>query len=326
MTRNAIAYFGSRERFSLAAQELSSDNLEVIYLDLRHLQTLANECHAIRLLWVEFGAIINASILDYFPSLEWVVTSTTGLSHIDTKECKQRGITVISLLDFKDITQNITSTAELTWLLVLGVWRRITLNLINSNQEIVDIPSRREENRGLQLSDRQIGIIGFGRVGKQIAKYASAFGMRIGIYDSKKEVTIGVASEVCVHQSLESLLEISDVIVICASQMEDKQLILNSENIPLMKKKAIVINTSRGSLWDEKAIYEALIRGDISGVGVDVYEGEENADFKPSPFFQSRNSSLNLIATPHIGGASLDAQELVTREIAKRIKRLILEG
>lgn len=315
-----IAYTGSRERFRIVLEELSGKEFTVEYIDLSQISTFIETKSNIKVLWVEFGEIIDSRILDLFPTLELLVSSTTGLTHIDTLECRNRKIQVLSLANFKDITSQITSTAELAWLLILAVWRKIALNFVELETDIHQIQTLRELNRGSQLKNRRIGIIGYGRIGRQISRYAKAFEMNIDIYDPKITELTEDFAEITVHNNVEQLLKSSDIVVICASQSEAKQEILSRQLINLINKEAVVVNVARGSLWDESAIYEALIEGRISGVGVDVYHAEENRTNNSNPLFRELDSKLNLIATPHIGGATIDAQEFVTRELAKKIR------
>ena len=276
-------------------------------------------------LWVELYVTINKEILDQLPSLKHIFTSTTGTGHIDLGVCKLRGIEIHSLNEYREITEKITSTSELTWLLVLSVWRKLFLNIQTESVTVSDIAEIRERNKGLQISGRSLGVIGFGRVGRRVCEYGKAFGMQIGYYDNETKSLENSELSYRQFESLEELLNSSDVIVISASSTTDSTKIISQNNIDFVKQGAILINTARGKLWDESLVLSYLEKGRISGVGVDVYEFEENAELEHSPFLECENSSLNLVRTPHIGGATIDAQEIVTKELGAKIIELLLK-
>jgi D-3-phosphoglycerate dehydrogenase len=137
--------------------------------------------------------------------------------------------------------------------------------------------------------------------------------------------TIQEFSDVKRSNSLKELLEFADVIVVCASVLENSGTILTREAMKALRNGSIVVNTARGCLWDEEAICEELTRGNLAGVGVDVFQFEEsNANGKKSPLLELNSSDYNIIFTPHIGGATSDALTLVTESLAWKI-RLVIE-
>jgi phosphoglycerate dehydrogenase-like enzyme len=322
--RRIVAFSGSYERYIKIVKTLPSKNIDFVFADLNEVKSFPYEDSLnVVALWVEFTRKIDSHLLEYFPNLLHVFTSTTGVGHIDIGECKRRGINVLCLNNFRHISSEITSTPEFTWLLIMAVWRKFLKNVLTKTITADEIIQLREKNRGFQINDRSIGVIGFGRVGRQIGKYAASFGMRVGYFDIENIELRTEEISFKSFSSIEQLLMESDVIVLAASQSLHSNKIIHEGNFGLIKKGAILINTARGSLWDEKLVLELLEEGRISGVGVDVYEFEENRNETYSPLLECENTDLNLIRTPHIGGATYDAQETVTKKMGLEILEIL---
>lgn len=325
MNRPQIVVFsGSKARYQDIVSNLSNDDVEFIYLNLDEIGKKPNknpiDCVA---LWVEFSRKIDSDLLCHFPKLMYIFSSTTGLGHIDSEFCFNQGISVFGLNNFPEISQEVTSTPEFTWLLILAVFRKLEKNLISGTMSARDIIETRELNRGSQIKGKSIGVIGFGRVGRQICSYASSFGMEVGFFDLLPICLVDEEKEFKRFETLELLLECSDVIVIAAAQSIKKQKIISAMNIGRVKQGSILINTARGSLWDEEAVLSALKMGKIAGVGVDVYEIEERQDNASSPLLSYTSNDLNLIKTPHIAGATIDAQNFVTESLGLKIIHIL---
>ena len=328
MNRPQIVVFsGSEARYQDIVSQLSNHGVEFIYLDLDEIGKKPNknliDCVA---LWVEFSRKIDSDLLRHFPSLKYIFSSTTGLGHIDSEFCSSQGILVWGLNNFPEISGEVTSTPEFTWLLILAVFRKLEQNLINREITAREIIEKRELNRGSQIKGKNIGVIGFGRVGRQICNYALSFGMEVGFFDISPISLVDTEKRFNQFDTLEKLLECCDVIVIAASQSEKQQKIITAMNIGRVKQGSILINTARGSLWDEEAVLRALRMGRLAGVGVDVYEIEENHDISSSPLLNYTNKDLNLIKTPHIGGATIDAQKFVTEKLGLKIIEILIDN
>ena len=277
----------------------------------------------VRVLWVEIGEFIDENIIGKFPNLNFLATSTTGLTHLDMKLLEQRKIAVISLKDYPEILNEITSTAEFTWTLFLAVWRKLPKRLISG--DISNIKKLRYSDLSKQLRGKQITIIGYGRVGKKVAEYAKAFEMQIKVFDPYLECDSIKNKSVIFVKTLNSVIENSDAIIVCASKLKSKKPILNKKHISRLKNGVVVINTARGSLWDEEAIALALKNKKIGGIGVDVYKDEEKPGFQnlKSPIFKLNASRYNIIRSAHVAGATCDALELVTEFMYKKICEIL---
>jgi D-3-phosphoglycerate dehydrogenase len=220
--------------------------------------------------------------------------------------------------------RNISSTAELAWLLILATWRRINLYLIE------EFPKSLNASRWIyetsQIKGKTLGIIGFGRIGSMVAVYARSFGMNVVVFDPKYSHKLGGTQDFSVVSEIKDLLKVSDVCLLSASQQKSKSQtpILGCEELRHVKSGAILVNISRGRLWSESCVKEALISGRIAGVGVDVYSDEEisgGAKGMQSPLFTIDAKKFNIVRTPHIGGATMDAIMYTSRLMAHAISR-----
>jgi lactate dehydrogenase-like 2-hydroxyacid dehydrogenase len=164
--------------------------------------------------------------------------------------------------------------------------------------------------------------LGYGRVGKKVAKYAEAFDLRICVSDPYIDL-IGLDENPKYAQvDRDTLLATSDVIVICASVVNSSK-IIGQRELLLIKESAILVNSARGNLWDEHAIANALTQGKISGVGVDVYQFEEVGEEQfgiPSPLLHLDPSKFNIIRTAHVGGACKDSIDQVVELSLEQIR------
>jgi len=318
---HVILFGGPRERLKLAKKILVDVNFELITFD--DFLSSNGDTDDVIAVWTELSPKIDAELLRKFKHLKFVFSSTTGISHIDVDLIHSRGLKLKYLRDLPNVLDEITSTAELTWCLVLAVWRNLIRNALFSAE--TSIISQREQFPTFQLSRRNLGIIGFGRIGKRVSEYGRSFGMRVFSYDPYLKSAEIASQGVIPVAELKDLLQVCDVVILSATQLLGAKPILDRAEIEYFKHGSILINTARGGLWNESAIAQALISGRIQGVGVDVYEFEEISNSAPakSPLLEIETSKYNIIRTPHLGGASVDALELVTLEMAKEISRVL---
>ena len=166
---------------------------------------------------------------------------------------------------------------------------------------------------GVMLKGKRLGIIGCGRIGTWMSRYGSAFGMDVVGYDP----LIADFPSLIKSLSLEELVRSSDFITIHVPLDEDTKQLLSEDLFAIVKKGAILINTSRGAVVDEKALLNGLETGRLLAAGLDVLTDEP--DTEKSPLFQYAQTHDNLIITPHCGGFSHDAVRIVCRRAAEKI-------
>jgi phosphoglycerate dehydrogenase-like enzyme len=252
-----------------------------------------------------------AERLERAKALKLFITATTGATHIAATQLERRGIPLLTLKGQEHITRNITAAAELSWLLLMSAVRPFRAAI----QEPLDGDWDRNKYPGTMLRGRTLGIVGCGRIGTWMSRYAAAFEMRVLGYDP----FVPVFPDTITPASLDTLLADSDVVTIHVSYSEASRNLLSRERIFHMKRGAVLVNTSRGELIDEAALLDALRQGHLSAAGLDVLQGEP--DIEDHPLVQYAREHTNLVITPHIGGFSPDALQIVLDFSCERIRQ-----
>jgi D-3-phosphoglycerate dehydrogenase len=249
-----------------------------------------------------------------------VVSPATGTNHLDIDYLNSRNIKLIYLGDFSTEISNVFSTAELTWSLLLTVVRRI----IPAHGSVISGSFDRGPFLGIDLAGRTLGIIGYGRLGRRVAEYGLAFGMRVVVCDVNDARVANLANGIT-SCSLGQLLSTSDVVSIHVPLNQQTHRLITESQISMMKNGSVIINTSRGEVLDELAIVEALTTGKLYGVGVDVLVGENANNFSSndSPLVKAASRNLNVVVSPHIGGWTKQAvattRTLVVEELLRQL-------
>lgn len=255
--------------------------------------------HHYDVLIVRLGHMINREIMQAAPRLKTIVTATTGLNHIDINEAETRGITVLSLQGEREFLNDIYATAEHTWALLLALCR----SLPHAYHDVLVKNWDRDKFRGIELHGKTLGILGLGRIGTKVVNYGNAFGMNvIGYNKSSVEVPEGVRLV-----SLNKLLQESDIVSIHVNYSSDTHGMFGECEIFSMKKGALLVNTSRGEILDEKALLDGLLTGHLGGAALDVLCGENNGWQNGDPLIAYARSHSNLLITPHIGGCTVES-------------------
>mgnify|MGYP006421447545 CR=1 FL=1 len=297
--------------FSTKAYNLLNSNFKTIQLSDK--SKLKEHIDSVEVLFIRLGIQLNKELLTKANKLKIICSPTTGLDHIDVKFCAERGIKIISLKNEQEFLGSIPSTAEHSWTLLQAVNR----NLINAHNETIKQTWNRDKFKSFNLANKTIGILGYGRVGKQIANYAKAFKMKIVTYDEALEKN----NDPDVHalETPEELFSIADFISIHIPYEEHNTKFVNRDLIAKMKNNACLINTSRGKIWDEEVVANALVNGKIRGVATDVVCQENSKNIFSSPLFEVDTSRYNCIITPHIAGATYDSMKMTEEFIAEKL-------
>ncbi|MDP3646174.1 MAG: NAD(P)-dependent oxidoreductase [bacterium] len=264
------------------------------------------------------GLVFDRDVLRSASRLVCIATPTTGLDHIDLEVAKEKGIAVISLRDERDFLNSITGTAELAWGLVLSLARRIP----EAEEAVRRGRFDREAFRGHELSGKTMGIVGLGRLGTMVARYAAAFGMRVLFTDPNVSATEGDAYK---RVSFDELLAESDVVSIHVHLDDHTKGMFNERAFKMMKSDALLVNTSRGGIVDEKALLESLRSGHLGGYGADVLADE--LTFSPPtkipprhPLVAYANDHRTVLLLPHIGGMTVESRAKTDIFIAKKLR------
>ena len=272
-------------------------------------------------LFTTLDDLIDSEVIASAKKLKIIVTPTTGLNHIDLSAAETRGIKVLSLRGEVDFLQQITATAELTWLLILALARR----LVPATQAVKDGTWDRNLFVGGELNGKTIGIVGYGRLGKIVGQYASAFRMRVLANDIRPiQPESGV-----MPADLPTLLRESDIVSLHIPCNPQTHAFFDGSKFSQMKRGALFVNTSRGEIVDEMALAEALTSRQLGGAGLDVLGGETSLApdwLQKHPVAALSGQHDNLVITPHIGGATRESMEKTCYFVANKLKDAILSG
>lgn len=258
---------------------------------------------------------ISRAVLDNAPELKVIVAVTTNISHIDAR-ASERGIKIISLKDEIEFLNTITGTAELGFGLMIDLMRRTPWAF----EDVKHYRWRRDLFRGHNLYGKTLGIFGFGRLGKWMARYGIAFNMQVIAHSPN--LTAEEASRLgCRAVDLPTLLRESDVISINAHLTPKTKNIFNRAAFSQMKKSAYIVNTAAGGIVDENDLVAALEKGDIAGYGTDVLEGELTFDetFSRNALVEYSKTHENAIVVPHTGGMTHESRTATDMFLARKL-------
>ena len=255
--------------------------------------------------------------IDAAPKLKVIGSNTTGHPHIDVAYAVAKGVQVVTLKDDAEFLSTITPTAELTWGLIIA----LTRNLIPAYRSVIEGKwDRRPFGGRAMLSRMKLGVVGFGRLGKMVARYGRAFGMNVVYHDPN---IFEEADGIYRLQTLEELVAKSDIITVHVPHEKETQKMFDRKLFAKFKQGAFFINTSRGELVDHASLLECLKAGTLTGAAMDVFEDEFDTEFKERltshALWEYAAKNPNLILTPHIGGSTYDAWRFTEVRVIDRI-------
>ncbi len=258
---------------------------------------------------------VDREVIKALPNLKFVTTRSTGFDHIDLSAAQERGIKVSNVPYYGENT-----VAEHTWALILALSRKIFQSYEHTEKGNFSTQGL----RGFDLKGKTLGLIGCGHIGSHVAKIAQGFDMKVVVFDVKPNDVL--AEQIgFTYLSLDALLKESDVISLHTPYNEKTHHLLNRDNMKLIKRGAVLINTARGGLIETSALVETLEKGILSGAGLDVLEEEiylKEHGLKVSPEFCLNhdfktillNNKLidrdDVIITPH---NAFNSQEAICR-------------
>ena len=244
------------------------------------------------------------SLINKLPNLKLVMTSGMWNASIDAETLKEKNII------YCGTETRIHSTAELAWALIMNSWRGLQTEIQNMKD------GNWQTTIGRGLKGNTLGIFGLGKQGLQVANYAKAFGMRViaWSHNLKQEDCEKVGVE---YVKSDDLFKMSDILTIHTRLSERTRGYIGRNNLKLMKKNSVIVNTSRGPIIKEKDLIDALNNDIISFAALDVYDQE------PLPRDHILRRTKNLILTPHIGYVSEEAYEKFFNGYLKGIEAFI---
>ena len=240
---------------------------------------------------IRSGTKINKDILENANNLKIIARCGVGVDNVDIEEATNKKISV----------------AELTIGLIISAARKIHV----SNNSLKDKKWDRNKFLGTELYQKQLGLVGFGKAAKEVAKRLSAFGMNIVFYDPYVDSSTIEAKKV----DLDELLKTSDVISIHVVKTEETTNLINNEKLNLIKKGGILVNTSRGGIIDEESLFQKA-NEDFIFAGLDVFSQEP-------PDVNETFSKSNIVTTPHLGASTYEAQLKAGLETVQNVSDIL---
>ena len=248
--------------------------------------------------------VFDKELIDKCPNLKFIGLTATGFNNVDTAYAKQKGITVCNVPNYStsNVAQHVfafilnytNKVSEYNESVKQGLWKK------SKSFCYFDIPLT-------ELAGKTLGVVGYGNIGREVSKIATAFNMNVLVYNrTKKEMPYKQVDK-------DTLLRNSDFITLHCALNEDTKHFIDAKSLSLMKKSAVLINTARGGVIDEEALKNALTSGDIAHAYLDVLTVEPMQD----------NCVLyglkNVTFTPHIAWAQTECRQRVLELVAKNI-------
>lgn len=281
--------------FDEAAVALFQQLGEVTIKEVSH-DELLQQVSEYDVLAIRVDTAVDKELINAATKLKVIASGTTGVNHIDVEYAKTKGIEIIFLQG-----ANTIATAEHAFALLLSLVRKIPA----AHASLVSGAWNRAAFIGTELHGKTLGIIGFGRIGRDIAKFAQRFGMRVLAYDPYLPETVFAESKVTRSTSLDTIFSEADAITLHLLLTEETKGLVNKNKLALMKHDAVLINCSRGEIVSEPDLLKALEEKRIAGAALDVFVHEPLPAGDPLIAYAQKNH--NLILTPHLAGSSKEA-------------------
>lgn len=262
---------------------------------------------------------VDKKVIDALPDLRFITTRSTGFDHIDIGYARSKGIAVSNVPTYGENT-----VAEHTFALILSIARNLKKAHFKASEGDFSI----KELMGFDLKGKTLGVVGTGHIGLRVIKMAVGFSMKVLAFDPQPNQFLAEVLGFS-YADFEALLKNSDIITLHAPYNKRTHHMINADNIKLIKKGAVLINTARGGLVDTLALTKALDAGILSGAGLDVLESEDiileerqilmrkrKEYYNPEKLQLALRSALllqreNVVFTPHIGFYSKEALQRI---------------
>ncbi len=243
---------------------------------------------------------INREYLDLMPKLKMISIAFTGFDHVDTNYCKERGISISNAAGYSTV-----SVAEQSILMILSLLRNA-----REMENLCRLGKDRQGFLGTELSALTVGIVGYGLIGKRVAEILAFMGCKI---------ILAKRDSISEHQSYEimplvELLKSSDIVSLHIPMNTENKYLISTPELQIMKKNAILINTARGEVVDNKALSDALKNNQISGAAIDIFEKEP-----PLAANHPLLEAPNILLMPHTAYATQEAIEKRSLIVLKNV-------
>lgn len=268
-------------------------------------QALLDAVRGVHILGIRSRTQITEEVLAAADRLIAIGCFSVGTNQVDLAGARKRGVPV-----FNAPFSNTRSVAELTLAEIVMLMRRIPSRSASAHQGGWD----KSANDSHEVRGKTLGIVGYGNIGSQLSYLAESFGMRVVYYDHTERLRHGNTEPV---DSLEELLAVADVVSLHVPETPATQGMIGEKQLRAMRKGAFLINNSRGTVVDLDALAQALRGGHLRGAAIDVFPVEPGSNAER---FETPLQGLdNVILTPHIGGSTVEAQERIGVEVARKL-------
>jgi len=286
---------------------LQDNGLKVSYEPTITPEEILEKISTFNIIIVRSRTTVTKEMIEKADNCKIIARVGVGLDNVDQDAAKTKNIRVINAVEGA-----MNAVAEL----VLGLMLTLARQTARGDRAIRNGQWLKKELKGTELRGKYLGIIGLGNIGKRLGRIAHSLNMNIIGYDVMP-IDEEFAKEVGLMKAdLNTLLQSSDYISIHVPLLDSTYHLLDAQKMSTMKKTAKIINTSRGGVVDEDALYEALKNGTLGGAALDVFEKE--------PAIGTKLAELdNVILTPHIGAQTKEAQSLAANVIAEKIVQIL---
>ena len=292
-----------------ALDVLRTEGWEIDARTGRSPEQLAQDLKDADALVVRSATRVTSTLIDAAPKLRAIARAGTGVDNVDVTAATARGIVVMNAPG-----ANSVSVAELAMALVLALARHVPAADAAMKQEKWE----KKKFLGEEVRDKTLGLVGLGRIGQEVARRASAFGMKIIAHDPF--ISEQTASHFDVELvALDELFSRADYVTLHTPSTPQTRRLINAERLSGAKKGIRIVNTARGDLIDEAALADAIESGQVAGAALDVFEKEPTVDHRLQLLPQ-------VIATPHIAASTREGQELVGAETATALRDFLRDG
>ncbi len=304
-----------------STKSLLQENFQIFQVAPKDLKEYIKQNLDIFALWIHFDTYLSEDYIDVLKKIPYLITTTTGLTHINNEIIKMYGDNLIRLQSDSFALSQVSSTAELAWLFIM-----LSNNHVDKAFQSVNSGSwnRQTNLREQQLSSLTLGIVGYGRLGKMVANFARSFRMKVLIHDIDPDKTrLATTDGFTCATSFEDMLQKCDVMSLHAKVLEESKKLITETNLRLITKPLALINTARASLVDEDAILSEISKRPFLSYYTDVLDFEENGtDLSSSKLWIKSLESDRIHITPHIGGANKEAIKICENELLNNFIKL----
>ncbi len=254
---------------------------------------------------------LNAKTLSMAKRLKLICEFATGFDNIDIEYCRKNGIAVSNVVGYST-----SSVAQITVGTVLSLYNKLPdyTEYVNSGEYTRSGVANRLVPQYREICGKTWGIVGYGNIGKAVGRAAEALGCRVIVYKKNSD------SDKC--RDIDTLCAESDIITVHLPLNNETKGIINEERIALMKKTVVLVNEARGSVWDERAVADAVLNGKIAALGCDVFSSEPFSEEHP---FSKLCGMKNVILTPHMAWSAYEARLRCFNETLANINAFIDE-